>query len=135
MRLLATSLPAAASVRAKAISHSPEASRGMYRSFCSSEPARVMGSEPSFWTMGIRLVVASARAISSATMAWPSVSSAVPPCRSSKPVPSRSCLASSSFRSQGNSALASISAARGAIRSTASSRTMARSSSCSAVGR
>ncbi len=41
-------------------------------------------------------------------------------CRRSAPrsrCPSRSCLASSSFRSQGNSALASISAARGAIRS------------------
>ncbi len=79
----ATSLPAPASVRAKAGSHSPEASRGKYRSFCSSLPASMIGSAPSFWMTGIRLVVASARAISSTTMACPMPSSSVPPYRSS----------------------------------------------------
>ena len=79
IRFEATSEPAAASVRAKATSHSPLANRGKYRSFCSSEPARRIGSAPSFWTIGIRLVVASARAISSTRMVWAIVSRFVPP--------------------------------------------------------
>ena len=54
-----------------------------------------------------------------------------PPCSSAKKRPKRSFSRKSSTTSQGNSCEASISAARGAIRSRASCRTRSRSSRCS----
>ena len=57
----------------------------------------------------------------------------VPPCSSSKRSPNTPWSRNSSTTSQGNSCDASISAARGAIRSRASVRTWSRSSRCSSV--
>ena len=58
-----------------------------------------------------------------------------PPYSAGNGSASTSWLASSSLTSHGNSAVRSISAARGAIRSSASNRTASRYSSCSSVSR
>src|SRR4051812_22111342 len=57
----------------------------------------------------------------------------MPPCSSSYMIPKRSFSRKSSTTSHGNSALLSISAARGAIRSRAIARTSSRISRCSSV--
>ena len=54
VRMAATSEPASASVRANAMSCSPDASRGTQRACCSGVPASRSGSEPSSWTARIR---------------------------------------------------------------------------------
>ena len=61
VRIAAASEPASASVRANAMSRSPDASRGNQRACCSGVPARSSGSEPSSWTARISPVVAQAR--------------------------------------------------------------------------
>ena len=127
--------PASASVSAKAMSRSPDASDGNQRDRCSSVPARSIGSEPSSWTARISPVVAQARL--SCSMARQSVrrSPPRPPYASGNGRPRMSCAASSARTSCGNSDVRSISAARGAIRSSARTRTASRSISWSSVRR
>ena len=90
-------------------------------------PAMEIGSEPSSWTARIRPVVAQARL--SCSMARQTLSSSPPrpPCATGNGSARTSCSASSSRRSYGNSPVRSISAARGATRSSASTRTASRS--------
>ena len=73
----------------------------------------MIGWAPSFWMIGIRLVVASARAISSITITWEMLSSWSAK-RVGNPTRGGSCFASSSLRSQGNPT-GIVSPERGAI--------------------
>ena len=109
--------PASGSDSAKAGDHSPLAHFGRKRCLSSSEPKSRIGSVPSSCTIRIRAVEAHAFETSSTAMLSISVPVPVPPCSSSKGSPRRSCSANSLRRSQGYSALASISAARGSTRS------------------
>ena len=109
--------PASGSDSAKAGDHSPDAQRGRKRCLSSSLPNSRIGSVPSSCTIRISAVEAQALATSSIAMLSISVPVPVPPYSSSNGSPSRSCSANSWRRSHGYSALASISAARGATRS------------------
>ena len=99
-------------------------------------PAMMIGSAPSFWTMGIRLVVASARAISSATIAWPERvqrGAAVPLLEAGA---QQVLLGQQLLQVPGELGTGvDLRRARSDPLDSASSRTTARSSSCSAVGR
>ncbi len=79
VRAAATSLPASASVRAKAMSFRPAARSGNQRSFCSSVPARSSGSDASSWTARIRPLVAQTRLICSTARQTVSSSPPRPP--------------------------------------------------------
>ena len=131
MRIDAGSEPASGSDSANAGDHSPVAQRGSQRCFCSSLPNSRIGSVPSSWTMRISADEAHAAAISSTAICSMSVPVPVPPYSSSNGRPRMSCSASSSRMSRGYSAVRSISAARGAIRSCASWRIMSRRSASS----
>ena len=131
VRIAAESEPDPDSVSAYAASHSPDASRGSHRSFCSSEPASLSPSEPSSCTASSSAEVAQTFATSSIATSESSAPVPSPPNSSPKNNPKMSFSRYSSTTSQGNSCDASISAARGAIRSRASVRTRSRSSRCS----
>src|SRR5262245_12886540 len=133
VRMAAESDPDPDSVNAYAQSHSPDASRGSQRDFCSSSPASFSPSEPSSWTARIRPLVAQTFETSSIATRQRRVPVPRPPYSSSKNRPNRSFSRKSSTTSHGNSWLSSISAARGAIRSRASCRTRSRISRCSSV--
>src|SRR5581483_4638632 len=133
VRIAAESEPEPASVSAYAQSHSPLASRGSHLSFCSLAPASFSPSEPSSCTARMSAEVAHTFATSSIAISAISVPVPRPPCASSKKSPKMSFSRKSSTTSHGNSCEASISAARGAIRSRASVRTRSRSSRCSGV--
>ena len=125
--------PASGSESANAGDHSPEAQRGRKRCLSSSVPNSLIGSVPSSWTISISALEAHARATSSTATLSISVPVPVPPCSSSNGSPNRSCSANSLRRSHGYSALASISAARGATRSTTILRIASRNSTWSSV--
>ncbi len=127
--------PASASVRANAMSLSPDASPGSQRSCCSGVPATWIGIAPSDCTARMRPVVAQARL--SCSMARHSVSRSAPrpPWRSANGIARMSWLARRRRMSSGHSADRSISAARGATCSSASSRTASRSRTWSSVSR
>ncbi len=127
--------PASASVRANAMSRSPEASPGSQRSCCSGEPATWIGIAPSDCTARIRPDVAHARLICSIARHRVSRSAPRPPCRSANGIARMSWLARSRRTSSGHSAVRSMSAARGAICSSASSRTASRRRTWSSVRR
>src|SRR5947207_12601161 len=131
VRIAAESEPEPDSVSAYAGSHSPKANLGRYRSFCSSLPASLRPSEPSSCTARIRAEVAQTFPTSSIAISERSVPVPSPPYSSAKKRPKMSFSRNSSTTSHGNSCEASISAARGAIRSRASWRTRSRSSRCS----
>src|SRR6185437_14141845 len=114
-------------------SHSPLASFGSQRSFCSSLPASLIPSEPSSCTARIRPLVAQTFETSSIATNVISALDPAPPYSSSNMSPKSSCSRKSSTTSQGNSALMSISAARGAIRSRESARIRSRISRCSSL--
>ena len=135
VRIAAASEPASASVRANAMSHSPDASRGTQRACCSSVPASSSGSDPSSWTARISPDVAHARLICSIARQIVRRSTPSPPWASGNGRPRMSWEASSAWTSRGNSPVRSISAARGAIRSSARTRTASRSISWSSVRR
>ena len=109
--------PASGSDSAKAGDHSPVAQRGRKRCFWSSVPNSWIGSVPSSWIIRISALEAHARATSSTATLSINVPVPVPPYSSGNGRPSRSCSANSLRMSHGYSALASISAARGATRS------------------
>ena len=96
-------------------------------------PNRLIGSVPSSWTISISALEAQARATSSMATLSISVPVPVPPYSSPNGSPNRSCSANSLRRSHGYSALASISAARGATRSATILRIASRNSSWSSV--
>ncbi len=98
-----------------------------------ASPASLRASEPSSCTARISPLVAQTFETSSIATSASSVPVPVPPCSSSKRSPKMPCSRKSSTTSQGNSCEASISAARGAMRSRASVRTSARISSCSSL--
>ena len=100
---------------------------------CSSSPASLRPSEPSSCTARRRPVVAQTLEISSIATSTISAPVPVPPYSSSKGRPKMSYSRNSSTMSHGNSAVLSISSARGATRSRASVRTMSRISRCSSV--
>ena len=125
--------PASGSESANAGVHSPEAQRGRKRCLSSSVPNRLIGSVPSSCTISISALEAHARATSSIATLSISVPVPVPPYSSPNGSPNRSCSANSLRRSHGYSALASISAARGATRSTTILRIASRNSSWSSV--
>ena len=125
--------PASGSESANAGDHSPDAHLGRKRCLSSSVPNSLIGSVPSSWIIRISALEAHARAISSTATLSISVPVPVPPCSSSNGSPSRSCSANSLRRSQGYSALASISAARGATRSRTIWRIVSRKSIWSGV--
>ena len=131
VRIAAGSEPASGSDRQNAGDHSPVAQRGRKRSFSSGEPKRWIGSVPSSCTIRISAHAAEALASSSTATCSISVPVPVPPCSSSNGSASTSCSASRRRMSHGYSSVASISAARGAIRSCASCRIVARKSWCS----
>src|SRR6187402_2196944 len=133
VRIAAESEPEPASVSAYAPSTSPDASRGSHAARCSSVPSSLSPSEPSSCTARISPLVAQTFETSSIATSARSVPVPVPPDSSSKRSPKIPCSRKSSTTSQGNSCDASISAARGAIRSRASVRTRSRSSRCSSV--
>src|SRR5579862_7909944 len=133
VRIAALSEPEPGSVSAYAASHSPLASRGRYRCFCSSLPASLIPSEPSSCTATIRPLVAHTFDSSSIVTSVSSELAPMPPCSSSYMIPKRSLSRNSSTTSHGNSAVLSISAARGPIFSRASARTRLRISRCSSV--
>ena len=114
MRIEAGSEPASGSDSANAGAHSPLAHLGRKRCLSASEPNSWIGSEPSSCSIRIRALDAHAAAISSTAMLSISVPVPVPPYSSPNGSPSRSCAANSSRTSHGYSAVASISAARGA---------------------
>ena len=120
--------PASGSDSAKAGEISPVARRGKNRSFCSSVPNSVIGSEPSSWIIRISALEAQAIAISS-TATWSiSVPVPVPPYSVENGRPRMSCSPSSLRMSQGYSPVASISAARGRIFASTTSRITSRKS-------
>ena len=125
--------PASGSERAKAPVHSPVAHRVSTRSLSSSEPKSLIGSVDSSWTASIRPLDAQAFEISSMATLSISVPVPVPPYCSEIGRPKRSSSANSLRRSHGYSALASISAARGATFSRAIWRIVSRKSICSCV--
>src|SRR5947209_6235046 len=133
VRMAAESEPEPASVSAYAHNDSPLASRGSHWSFCSPVPASFSPSEPSSCTARMSAEVAHTFATSSTAIRAISVPAPRPPCASSKKRPKMSFSRKSSTTSHGNSWEASISAARGAMRSRASVRTRSRSSRCSGV--
>ena len=94
----------------------------------SSEPNSLIGNVPSSWIIRIRAEDAHALATSSTAMLSIRVPVPVPPYSDSNGSPSRSCSANSSRMSRGYSALSSISAARGATRSTTILRIVSRKS-------
>ena len=123
--------PSPASVSAYAASHSPLASLGRKRCFCSSVPASLIPSDPSSCTAMISAARrADLRDLLDATSAI-SALAPMPPYSSSNRSPKRPFSRKSSTMSHGNSADLSISAARGATRSRASARTSSRISRCS----
>ena len=117
VRIAAASEPEPASVSANAAIHSPLAREGKYLRFCSSLPASSIGIEPSCCTANNKPVVAQWRDNSSIAITIASSLEPRPPYSSGKGIARISCWASSSFISQGNSPVWSISAARGATRS------------------
>ena len=129
VRIPPGSEPASGSESANAGLHSPMAQRGRKRCLSSSEPNSLIGSVPSSWIIRIRAEDAHALATSSTAMLSISVPVPVPPCSASNGSPSRSCAANSSRMSRGYSAFSSISAARGATRSTTILRIVSRKSS------
>ena len=131
--IAALSEPDPGSVSAYAASHSPLASFGRKRCFCSSVPASLIPSEPSSWTATISPLVAHTFDSSSIATSVNSELAPMPPYASSYMIPKRSFSRKTSTTSHGNSALLSISAARGAIRSRAIVRTTSRISRCSSV--
>src|SRR5918911_2107148 len=133
LRIAAESEPERGWVSAYAHSHSPPARRGRYCSFCASVPASLRPSEPSSCTARMRPLVAQTFETSSIATSVSSALAPRPPYSSSNMIPNRSCSRKSSTTSHGNSALLSISAARGAIRSRERSRTRSRISRCSSV--
>src|SRR6188472_1436843 len=133
VRIAAESEPEPASVSAYAPSTSPEASLGNHDPRCSSEPPSLSPSDPSSCTARISPLVAQTFETSSIAIRASSVPVPVPPASSSKKSPKMPWSRNSSTTSHGNSCDASISAARGAIRSRASVRTRSRSSRCSSV--
>ena len=120
--------PASGSESANAGVHSPDAQRGSRCSFCSSVPKSLIGRVPRTWIISISALDAQARATSSTAMFSMRVPVPVPPYSVSNGRPKRSCSANSSRRSRGYSALASISAARGATRSATILRIVSRKS-------
>src|SRR5438105_10925536 len=132
-RIAAESEPEPDSVSAYAQSHSPDASRGRYRCFCSSSPASLRPSDPSSCTARISPLVAQTFETSSIAIRERSVPVPVPPYSSAKKSPKTSWSRKSSTTSHGNSCERSISVARGAIRSRASCRTRSRISRCSSL--
>ena len=131
VRIADGSEPASGSDRQNAGDHSPLAQRGRNRSLSSGDPKRWIGSVPSSWIIRISAADADACAISSTATCSISVPVPVPPCSSANGRASTSCSASSRRTSHGYSSVASISAARGAIRSRASCRIVERNASCS----
>src|ERR1700688_4244800 len=131
----AGSLPAPGSLSAYAPSFAPLASSGSSRAFCSSVPAIISGPPPSPCTTRIRALVAQTLATSS--MATLSVNALPerPPYSGGKGSAKRSCVRKTSTTSHGNSPVRSISAARGAMRSRAISRTVSRIMVCSSLRR
>ena len=125
--------PEPASVKAYAASTSPDASRGNQAERCSSVPPSFSPSEPSSCTARISPLVAQTFETSSIATRDSRVPVPVPPTSSSNRRPKIPWSRKSSTTSHGNSCDASISAARGAIRSRASVRTWSRSSRCSPV--
>ena len=91
----------------------------------------MIGSVPSSCTIRISALEAHALAISSTATCSISVPVPVPPYSSSNGSPRMSCSANSLRMSHGYSALASISAARGATRSRTIWRIVSRKSMCS----
>src|SRR4051812_1155805 len=120
--------PASGSDSANAGASSPVAQRGRKRSCSSGAPCSRIGSVPRSCNMRMSAVDAHAFAISSIAMFSMSAPVPVPPCSSENGRPRRSCSAKSLRRSQGYSAFASISAARGATRSWAIWRIASRNS-------
>src|SRR4029079_5745640 len=133
VRIAAESEPEPASVSAYAASTSPDASRGSQAARCSSEPRSLSPSEPSSCTARIKPLVAQTFETSSIATSESSVPVPVPPTSSAKKRPKIPWSRKSSTTSHGNSCDASISAARGAIRSRATVRTSSRSSRCSSL--
>ena len=87
MRIAAESEPEPGSVSAYAASHSPEASFGRNRSFCSSVPASFRPSEPSSCTAMISPLVAQTFETSSIATSVISALAPMPPYSSSKRIP------------------------------------------------
>ena len=114
VRIAPGSEPASGSDRQKAGVHSPEAHFGSQACFCSSVPWSWIGSVPSSWIIRISAEEAHALATSSIATFSISVPVPVPPSSSGNGSPSRSWSANALRTSHGYSALASISAARGA---------------------
>src|SRR5919201_3412797 len=135
VRIAAESEPEPGSVSAYAPSHSPDASFGRKRCFCSSSPASFNPSDPSSCTAMISPLVAQTFETSSIATSVISALAPAPPYSSPNMIPKISCSRKSSTTSQGNSALLSISAARGAIRSRGLARTRSRISRCSSESR
>src|SRR5947208_11269880 len=133
LRIAALSEPEPGSVSAYAASHSPEASLGRKRCFCSSVPASLIPRLPSSCAAMISPLVAHTFESSSIVTSVISADAPIPPYSSSYMTPKSSLSRKSSTTSQGNSADLSISAARGAIRSRASVRTRSRTSRCSSL--
>ena len=133
VRIAAESEPEPASVSAYAASTSPDASRGSQAARCSSEPPSLSPSEPSSCTARMSPLVAQTFETSSIATSESSVPVPVPPTSSAKKSPKIPWSRKSSTTSHGNSCDASISAARGAIRSRATVRTSSRSSRCSSL--
>ena len=131
--MAAASLPASRSDSAYENVDSPAATAGRNSCLSSSLPDRIRPIVPSLLTPGISELDAQTRAISSTTIEWAIRSAPGPPYASGTWMPSRSARLSSSWTSHGYSAVSSISAARGAILSSASSRTDLRRSWCSSV--
>ena len=104
VRIAALSEPEPGSVSAYAASHSPLASLGRNRCFCSSVPASLMPSEPSSCTAMIRPLVAQTFESSSIVTSVISELSPMPPYSSSYMTPKRSFSRKSSTTSHGNSA-------------------------------
>ena len=83
VRIAAESEPDPASLRAYAARISPDASRGRYRCFCSSFPASLSPSEPSYCTARISPLVAQTFETSSIAISASSVPVPSPPYSSS----------------------------------------------------
>ena len=81
VRIAAESEPEPASVRAYAVSISPEASEGRKRAFCSSVPASLSPSDPSSWAARMSPLVAQTLETSSIAISERRVPVPVPPYR------------------------------------------------------
>src|SRR5580704_6888657 len=110
---------------------SPRATGVRYLALTSSDAASISGTVPSLFTAGMSEDDEQPRASSSMTIAAAIASAPAPPYASGTCTACRSALTRASCTSQGNSAVRSTSAARGAILSSAMARTDSRRARCS----